>query len=107
MKSQLVCAASQSELKFWVCAWSRDLLKKIKKLFQPVCEGDTVIKEKVEKECLGYRIQIKTEISTSHNPNLEVQQAEYQQMTEQIRVSAIFFGRLLGAHKIYYVQFRL
>lgn len=75
-----------------------------------MCDRDTVIKDKVEKQYLGHRIQMKTEISISHNPNLEVQQAEYQQMQEQIRVirvTAIFFGRLLGAHKIYYEQFRL
>lgn len=46
--------------------WTMDLLKKWKKLFQRLCEGAIVIEQEAERKQLGYRIQIKTEISVSH-----------------------------------------
>lgn len=72
-----------------------------------MCGGATIVKEEVEKEESGYRIQIKTEISISHSPNLEVQQARFQQVKEQTRETAIPSGKWLGAYKIYYEQLRV
>lgn len=81
--------------------------EKKKELSQPVFEGATLIKDQVENTELKFRIQIKTEISIRHYPNLEVQEAEYQQMKGQTKGTAISSGKLLGAHRIYDDQLRV
>lgn len=87
-------------------AWHVDLLKKKRKLLQPCLRVPQSL-ERRRRRSNRRRIQIKTEISISHYPNLEVQQAEYQWMKEQTRETAISSGKLLGGQMIYDDQLRV